>query len=344
MNIGDQIKALRLRKGITQETLAQHFGVTSQAVSKWERGAAYPDIGMLPELSAYFGVSIDSLFSLSDETRLERIENMIWDVRFFDPAEVEKERQFLLAQARKCPEDPRPHKLLAAIENHLAQEHRDKAAEYAREALCRDPNELDAHSELISAMQGCCPDWIFDNHSELIRYYEDFMRRNPDSWHGCMWLLDQLLDDNRLEEAAHWQAVLEQLEHTWRAPLYRGRLLWQQGKQEQAHELWQQLLTQYPDRWNIPSTIADHLAREGHYEQAILWHRKSIPLAKPPRFTDPWISIAQLCQILGDYPGAIQALEEQLEVLAQDWGITQGETADEVHRTIARLKTEMQTK
>lgn len=342
MNIGNQIKALRLQRGITQESMAQHLGVTAQAVSKWERGVAFPDIGMLPELSAYFGVSIDALFSPSDETRLERIENMIWDVRFFDPKEIEYESHFLLDRAQQRPEDPKPHRLLAAIENHLAQEHRDKAAEYAKEALRRDPGEMDAHSELISAMQGCCPDWIFDNHSELIRYYEDFMRRNPDNWHGCMWLLDQLLDDNRLEEAAHWQAVLEGLEHTWRSALYRGRLLWQQGKQEQAHALWQELTLRYPDRWNIPSTIADHLAREGQYEQAIQWHRKSIPLAKPPRFTDPWISIAQLCQLLGDLPGAISALEEQLEVLAQDWNITEGETADEVRRQITRLKKQMQ--
>lgn len=36
MEIGRQIKALRLRRGITQEALAQHLGVTTQAVSKWE--------------------------------------------------------------------------------------------------------------------------------------------------------------------------------------------------------------------------------------------------------------------------------------------------------------------
>ena len=38
MEIGNQIKALRLRRGTTQEALAQHLGVTAQAVSKWERG------------------------------------------------------------------------------------------------------------------------------------------------------------------------------------------------------------------------------------------------------------------------------------------------------------------
>ena len=71
MEIGNQIKAMRLRRGITQEQMANHFGVTPQAVSKWERGVATPDISLLPDLSAYFGVTIDELFALSDETRME---------------------------------------------------------------------------------------------------------------------------------------------------------------------------------------------------------------------------------------------------------------------------------
>ena len=61
MEIGNQIKALRTRKGVTQEALAAHLGVTAQAVSKWERNAATPDIELLPQLSAYFGVSMDYL-------------------------------------------------------------------------------------------------------------------------------------------------------------------------------------------------------------------------------------------------------------------------------------------
>ena len=41
MEIGNQIKSLRQRRGITQETMAQHFGITAQAISKWERGVSH---------------------------------------------------------------------------------------------------------------------------------------------------------------------------------------------------------------------------------------------------------------------------------------------------------------
>ena len=40
MEIGNQIKALRTRRGITQDILAEKLGVTAQAVSKWERGVS----------------------------------------------------------------------------------------------------------------------------------------------------------------------------------------------------------------------------------------------------------------------------------------------------------------
>lgn len=41
MKIGENIRALRLRKGLTQEQVAQQLGVTYQAVSKWENGVSH---------------------------------------------------------------------------------------------------------------------------------------------------------------------------------------------------------------------------------------------------------------------------------------------------------------
>ncbi len=64
MNIGKNIKKLRVEKGITQEQLAAHLGITYQAISKWETEANTPDISMLPEIARYFGISIDALFGM----------------------------------------------------------------------------------------------------------------------------------------------------------------------------------------------------------------------------------------------------------------------------------------
>ena len=67
MSIGEQIKKFRTEKSITQEQLGELVGVSTQAVSKWERGGA-PDIELLPALSQALGVSIDALFGNDDRS------------------------------------------------------------------------------------------------------------------------------------------------------------------------------------------------------------------------------------------------------------------------------------
>ncbi len=63
MNIGSNIKMLRTHSNLTQEQLAERLGITYQAVSKWETGANTPDIALLPDIAAVFGVTIDTLFT-----------------------------------------------------------------------------------------------------------------------------------------------------------------------------------------------------------------------------------------------------------------------------------------
>ena len=75
--IGKKIRLLRLSRGMTQEQLADKLKVTPQSVSKWETGSTMPDIALLPDLSVLFGVTIDELFSMTDEAYLERISNAI---------------------------------------------------------------------------------------------------------------------------------------------------------------------------------------------------------------------------------------------------------------------------
>ena len=65
VKIGEKIRELRKRRGISQEKLAEHLGVTFQAVSKWESGATMPDVLLIPAIASFFGVSTDELFDYS---------------------------------------------------------------------------------------------------------------------------------------------------------------------------------------------------------------------------------------------------------------------------------------
>jgi transcriptional regulator with XRE-family HTH domain len=61
IEIGRKIAEYRKEKSVTQEQLAHAIGVSTAAVSKWETGNTYPDITLLPDIAAFFQVSVDLL-------------------------------------------------------------------------------------------------------------------------------------------------------------------------------------------------------------------------------------------------------------------------------------------
>ena len=76
MKLNEQIATLRKKKGITQEQLAVALGVTNQSVSKWEAGQCCPDIGLLPDIARYFGVSIDELMGVETPEKAEKRDSL----------------------------------------------------------------------------------------------------------------------------------------------------------------------------------------------------------------------------------------------------------------------------
>lgn len=61
MAISDKILNLRKENGLSQEAFAEKLGVSRQSVSKWESGAAMPDIDKIVSISEIFGVTTDFL-------------------------------------------------------------------------------------------------------------------------------------------------------------------------------------------------------------------------------------------------------------------------------------------
>lgn len=57
----DNLKALRKKKGITQEELAARLNVVRQTVSKWEKGLSVPDSELLIKLAEILEVSVSRL-------------------------------------------------------------------------------------------------------------------------------------------------------------------------------------------------------------------------------------------------------------------------------------------
>ena len=68
MTLGQKIKEIRKRFGLSQEQLAEIINVSRQAITKWENDGGLPDISNLQELSKVFSVPVDYL--LNDEKQL----------------------------------------------------------------------------------------------------------------------------------------------------------------------------------------------------------------------------------------------------------------------------------
>ncbi|MET3575612.1 helix-turn-helix domain-containing protein [Bhargavaea ullalensis] len=59
--IGGLIARLRKEKGYTQKELADRLNLSDRTISKWERGRGFPDVSLLPDLSALLGSNIEDI-------------------------------------------------------------------------------------------------------------------------------------------------------------------------------------------------------------------------------------------------------------------------------------------
>ena len=79
MVFGNTLSRLRKRKKLTQSALADQLNISDKSVSKWETGAGYPDITLLPQLAHILGTTVD--YMLTGERRGIAIAgNIITDV------------------------------------------------------------------------------------------------------------------------------------------------------------------------------------------------------------------------------------------------------------------------
>lgn len=69
MKLCEQIYKFRCEKKLSQSELAEALDVSRQSVSKWETGAAVPELSKLMLMSELFGVSLDELVKGEEESK-----------------------------------------------------------------------------------------------------------------------------------------------------------------------------------------------------------------------------------------------------------------------------------
>ena len=345
MELGKKIKSLRIQKGVTQEVLAEKLGVTYQAVSKWENEQTLPDINLLPEISIYFGITIDELFEMSEESQLERIQNMLWDERVLSKDDFIYAERFLTEYTKTSKKEKKQiaegYRLLSELYNHRAASDHEKAVECAKLSLSYVAENKDAHCNLVEASKGAIDDWNFKNHHSLISYYQEFTKKNPNYWSGYLYLMDNLLEDYRLDEAREELEKFKKVRPCYLVKQYEGRIYYLEGKTQEAFQCWNQMVEENPSEWLAFSCRGHNFAKLARYEEAIPDLRKACELQPKPRYTDNYEAIAHIYEILGDYRSAIKEYENEIKLLREEWKIEFGETVEKPRREIERLRRRM---
>ena len=94
--IGDQIRSLREKTGLSQSELARKLSVTRSSVNAWESGLSAPTVYLI-EMSRLFHVSVDYILGLKTEYHLnlsdfseEEIHILYSLIEYFDKNKLDK--------------------------------------------------------------------------------------------------------------------------------------------------------------------------------------------------------------------------------------------------------------
>ena len=329
MTLGNKIKQLRHKSGLTQEQIATRIGVSAQSVSKWETEVSMPDISLLPVIANEFGVSIDELFDLSTDQKLYRIEKRIETEEECSPELFREYEDFLLTQLQENADRTRILSLLASLYHHRMESDALKVSKYAREAIMLKPEVKECQWLLQMSEGERAWDWNVDNCASLIDFYKQVIENDklePKTPLPYYYLLDDLIADRRTDEAKKYLDILKTLpaHREILIPVYEANIELAKFNENGADRIMTEALNRFADDSAFVFEMAQYYARKCNYTQAISLFEKSWTLEenKKPRYTDALCSIAIIYQILGDKQSAIATYDRILTCLREEWGFS----------------------
>ena len=172
MSFSTILKHLRRKNDMTQEDLAEALGLTPQAVSRWENGAAFPDSTVIRKLAYLFDVTTDYLLEVDPVRMQESIREILAKA---DAAEPEEAAELLRAALT---EYPRNKDLMSALSFCLyyrmynqMDDHSDrKAKKILEEALALTEFLYESGHEDVYTLLGMYRDaGMIDKGKELLK-------------------------------------------------------------------------------------------------------------------------------------------------------------------------------
>ena len=334
MDIGNKIKLLRQKIGATQEQLGERLGISPQSISKWETGVTMPDITLLPILSSELGVTIDELFDLTVEQKLQRIEKRIDVEEEFSNDVFYEYENTLKIQLDEFEDRRKVLSLLARLYHHRAESYLSKVSKYAREAILLAPEIKDCQWLLQKSDGADAWDWNCLNHANVINFYKKVIDNDtldPKTPLPYYYLIDNLIADHRTNEAKKYLEILQTLptHRPFLIPVYKAYIALAEYDVKNADSIMESALSEFSDNAGFLFEMAQYHARKCEYEKAIEFYEMSWEAEshQKPRFTDALEGIATIYVIMNDDKKAAQTYDRLIDCLKDEWGYRDDDAA-----------------
>ncbi len=349
MNIGNKIKALRLKASTTQETLADALGVSSQSISKWENNVCAPDISLLPAISEFFGVTIDELFDLSIDQKLHRIENMLDYENELTYEQFRNTEDFLM-EIKDTYDESHPEMLNGRIYTFLGHLYHHRmvsdsryVSDYTRKAMRLHPGSKEDQWLLAKSEGAYVWDWNSRQHNTTIECFRELVEKNPEIGRNYLFLMDNLIADHRTAEAKEYLATYSKLADHKKVliPVYEANIAFAEYRADDAWKIVAQIEKDYSDNYDAIFEVAGIYAGNARFEEALERYHQVEEIYKVDHkehvCMDHLEAQAKIYEILGKYEDAIKYVDLQIKFLNDEWNITEGADVDALENEKRRL-------
>lgn len=346
MEIGNKIKQLRYKSGLTQEQLASKLGISAQSISKWETSVTMPDISLLPAVAGEFGITIDELFDLTTSQKLQRIERRI-DLEEELPSDIFKEYEiFLKNELEENGDKAKILSLLAHLYHHRMEADARRVSKYARESIMRTPEKKECQWLLQKAEGAHVWDWNIANHTAVIDFYKQVIEKDtvtPPSPMPYYEVMDNLIADHRTKEAEEYLEIYQTLpaHRPFLIPVYKAYIALAEYDVIKADAIMETAMKDFSDNSSFLFEAGQYHARKCEYEKAIEYYERSWKADedRKPRYTDALHGIAVIYGILGNRQRALETYDRMIACIKEEWGYTEDDAAViEVEREKGRLQ------
>lgn len=191
LTIGDNLRRLRLQKGLTQEQMAETFDVSPQAISRWENNTAYPDITLLPGLAMFFCTSVDAIVGMDEIRREETLCQIHGEINtLVMDGEMEKAVALIRESLKIYPNDSG---LLMSLGETLAHQSDDPTA--CQEAIAIAERILRREDIMLKAKSTTCANLLFLYlKAGRLEQAKELIRVLPHIWESREILMPEVCD------------------------------------------------------------------------------------------------------------------------------------------------------